>query len=303
MRRHIALALAALAAALSLACSATADKEQDFGAWWHDGKAELDGYKLQISRYGQTRTGHAVMVFVTEPFSASKRVKVDDPAKNPSDVVDVLKLNLVRDFQTGIYDYNTMVSTFSRTSDFSPVKVSFSSAEWCGHVYSELYFDPDAIRGQYLSYFEGETGPVQLTRPRDGISEDNLFILLRGLRTDFLEPGKSRSVDYLPGVLYSRLSHHPLAWTKATIARAKKSKKIKVPAGSFETSEYTVTSEDGRSGTFYIEEDYPHRIVKWSLDPDVSGELAGSARLKYWELHNEGDEKHLKEIGLANTVE
>jgi hypothetical protein len=300
MRRHIVLIVAAVAAALTVACAATAEQEQDFGAWWHDGKAELDGYRLQISRYGQTRTGHAVMVYVTEPFSASKRVKVNDAGKNPDDTIDVLKLNLVRDFQTGVYDYNTMVSTFVRTSDFTPVKVSFSSAEWCGHVYSELLFDPDAIRGSYTSYFEDESGPFELKRPRGGITQDNLFILLRGLRTDFLEPGKSRTVDYLPGVLYSRLSHHPLQWTRATIARAGDTQTVEVPAGSFETSQYTVTTDDGRTGTFFIEAAYPHRIVKWSLAPDVAGELSGSARLEYWKLHNEGDEKYLDEIGLGD---
>ncbi|MCH7549394.1 MAG: hypothetical protein IH969_07665, partial [Candidatus Krumholzibacteriota bacterium] len=129
----------------------------DFGSYWHDGKAELSGYRLKVSRYGQEREGHAVMIFVTEPFSDSKRVKVNDHTKNPSDVVDVIKLNLVRDFQTGIYDYNTMTSVFSRTSDFAPLKVTFSSAEWCGHVYGEQRFGEEELREKCFSYFEDET--------------------------------------------------------------------------------------------------------------------------------------------------
>src|SRR6266545_4351728 len=81
--------------------------DPDFDSYWHDGKAELDGYKFTISRYGQSRKGQGVLVYVTEPFSESKRVKVDDPTKNPADTFDAFKLNAVRDFQTGIYDYNT----------------------------------------------------------------------------------------------------------------------------------------------------------------------------------------------------
>jgi len=293
MRRNIAWIVAA-----ALAISASAAAAQDFDTWWHDGKAELDGYTLSISRYGQTRSGYAVMVFVTEPFSKSKRVKVNDYRKNPSDVVDVLKLNLVRDFQTGIYDYNTMVSTFVRSSDLTPVKLTFSSQEWCGQVYEELLFDPDRIRGSYSSYFEDESGPVDLTRPEGSVTEDNLFILLRGLRGDYLEPGQSKRVDYLPGVLYSRLSHHGLAWTKATIARAEKPRTVTVPAGTFEVFEYAVTIDGGRTGTFAVEAAYPHRIVEWSLDPDVSGRLTGSKRLEYWKLHGEGDESYLKDLGL-----
>src|ERR1041384_8212475 len=139
--------------------AATVFADLDFDSYWHDGKAELDGYNLSVSRYGQSRKGQGVLVYVIEPFSESKRVKTDDPNKNPADTFDAFKLNAVRDFQTGIYDYNTMVSAFVRSSDLTPVKISFSSAEWCGHVYEELLFYPNKIRGQYISYFEGETGP------------------------------------------------------------------------------------------------------------------------------------------------
>src|SRR5678815_4531164 len=80
--------------------------------------------------------GKAVLIFVTEDFSDSLRVKAD-PGKHPaSDVYPVLKLNFVRDFQTGVYDYNVMTSTFLKTeSGFAPAKVSFSAQEWCGHTY------------------------------------------------------------------------------------------------------------------------------------------------------------------------
>jgi len=270
----------------------------DFGAHWHDGKAELDGYRLVVSRYHEDRTGTAVMIFVTEPFSESKRVKVDDARANPADTFDALKLNLVRDFQTGIYDYNTMVSVFVRTETMEPVKVSFSSAEWCGHVYSEMVFAPKEIRGTYASYFEGESGPIVLGRPKGGVTEDELFIALRGLRGDFLAAGESRTVPYLPGCFYSRLAHHPPEWTQATIARMKEPQTVTVPAGTFATVLYDVRIADGRTGGFWIEGEYPHRIVKWSLPPDVSGELTGSKRLEYWKLHAEGDESWLKEIGL-----
>src|SRR5207249_3206702 len=86
----------------------------DFWSTWGDGKAELDGYALTQPRYGELRAGTAVLIFVTEDFSDSARVKAD-PGKHPaSDVYPVLKLNFVRDFQTGIYDYNVMTSTFAR---------------------------------------------------------------------------------------------------------------------------------------------------------------------------------------------
>jgi hypothetical protein len=285
---------------LSLLACASAAGADEFDSHWHDGLAELDGYRLVVSRYGEERAGTAVMIFVTEPFSESKRVKEERPPQNPRDTIDVLKLNLVRDFQTGVYDYNTMVSVFVRTSTFEPVKASFSSAEWCGHVYAEVTFQPRQIRGTYASYFEDESGPIVLERPKGGITEDELFIALRGLRQDFLPPGQQRTVAYLPGLFFTRLSHEPLRWTQAVIKRDAAPQKITVPAGTFATMLYDVRIGDGRTGGFWIETEYPHRIVKWSLPPDVSGELTGSKRLAYWKLHGEGDEKHLQDLGLSS---
>ena len=228
-------------------------------------------------------------VYVTEPFDESKRVKADNAEPG---TVDVLKLNLVRDFQTGIYDYNTMVSTFVRTRDLSPVKTSFSSAEWCGHVFEELLFFPGKITGFYNSYFEGESGAIKLDWPAGGVTEDNLWILLRGLRGEFLKPGESKTVPYLPGSFHSRLAHKPLAWSQADIAR-----------DSNEPNLYTIRIRDGRTGKFWIESEYPHRIRRWELLPDVSAELTGTLRVPYWQLHGNGDEQLLQKLGIRPTVE
>jgi hypothetical protein len=288
-----------LVATILILAPGPAAAEKGFGSWWYDGKAELNGYNLEVSRYGQTRVGHSVMIYVTEPFSESRRVKVDDHTKNPADTFGVLKLNLVRDFQTGIYDYNTMVSIFARDNTFEPVKLSFTSAEWCGHVYEELAFDEKRVHGNYFSYFDSESGVLDIGYPRGGVAEDNLFILLRGLREDYLQPGESRSVDYLPGVFHSRLAHEGMDWTKARISRSADTETVVVAAGEFDVFVYTIDIDGDRDGTFYIESAYPHRIVQWSLLPDIKGELAGSARLSYWGLNGEGQESYLEDIGLG----
>ena len=304
-------AVAALLAALALPSPApgAGDAEPTFESWWRDGRAELAGYHYHVSRYGEARTGQAVLITVTEPFSESKRVKVDDPAKNPADTFEALKVNLVRDFQTGIYDYNTMTSVFVRARDFALAKVSFSSAEWCGQVYEELIVGRGSARQSLRSYFEGESADRSLAWKPNGISEDQLFILLRGLRGAPLRPGESRSVPLLPSAIERRLVHRPLAWVDATIERAPKLETIAVPAGSFAADRYKVATTDAREGNFWIERAYPHRILRWSWTSKAtgdrraseameSGELAGSARLPYWELHGNGQETYLKELGL-----
>src|SRR5262245_38411317 len=103
----------------------------DFWAYWGDGQAELDGYSLTQRGYGQLHEGAAVFSDVTVDFSDSLRVKTDPRKHQKSDVYPVLKLNFVRDFQTGICDYNVLTSTFLKTeSGFAPAKVSFSAQEW-----------------------------------------------------------------------------------------------------------------------------------------------------------------------------
>ncbi len=308
------LAACALSGSAGAAAAARRAIEPDFSTYWHDGRAELDGYRLNVFRYGRPRVGRGVLVYVTEPFSESRHVKVDDPKKNPSDTFDALKLNLVRRFQTGIYDYNTMVSLFTKSADFMPVKITFTSAEWCGQVYEHLDFAGGRLSGRFDSYFEGESAERSLDVPRDAIAEDDLFILLRGLRGPYLKAGEKRTVPFLTSPFYRRLAHQGLMWSSATLERLASAETVRVPAGTFATDVYVVRTGDHRQGRFHVEHAYPHRIVRWSWKADAangqasplggtdSGELTGTERLQYWKLHDPGDEKHLAHLGLEPVM-
>lgn len=287
----------------------------EFGAHWQDGRAELNGYRYEVTRYGETRTGRAVLVYVTEPMSEVKRVKVDDPKRNPKDVFEALKVNFVRTFQTGIYDYHTMVSLFVRTRDLTPVKVTFSAAEWCGHVFEEMVYERHHLADRYASYFEGESDSKRLTLQENGICEEELLVKLRDFRGPWLKPGERRNVPFLPSSFRRRLAHRPLAWSTAKIERAGGAEAVRVPAGSFLAFRYTIRVQDGRQGTYWVEQAYPHRIVRWEWRPGSAaatggrgfgpgegcdkGELLGSTRLPYWQLNRNGDEKELRALGLS----
>lgn len=281
-----------------------------FDAVWHDGRAELDGYRYSIVRYGHPRKGQAVTIYVTEPWSESKRVKVEDASRDTADTFDVLKLNLVRDFQTGIYDYNTMVSVFTRTADLSPVELSLSSAEWCGHVYHKLRFQADGLQEDLWSYFEDESRSRRLESPADGVVEDALFILLRGLKGDYLSPGEKRTVPYLSGMLEDRLRHGTLEWTTAEISRSAEPAAVQVPAASVRNATlYVVQVSGGRTGRFWVEPLGRKRIVKWTwtgpgqdAEASETGELVGTLREAYWKLNGPGNEKYLRRLGIAPVI-
>lgn len=309
--RPLALALRALAprvlapralallAVAGLAAPSIAAADSPFWAHWSDGKAELNGYDLVQPRYGQLRTGKAVLVFVTEPFSRSRGVKVDRFDRSNPDHFTALKLNHVRDFPTGIYDYNLMTSVFvDPARDFAPVKVTFSSQEWCGHVFEEARFSPQpggegTASVAVNSYFEGETDTRTLPV---GQTEDALFIQLRGLMATTLA-AQPTSMTALPSAMMRRLRHvvagPGTVKTSWSAARA-----VTVPAGTFTVRGATWTRATGGTCTLDVEVAYPHRIIGWQCSDGEAAKLRGSTRLPYWQLHGPGDEKYLKELGF-----
>jgi hypothetical protein len=94
------------------------------------------------------------------------------------------------------------------------------------------------------------------------------------------------------------MAHRVPEWTRAEIHRRPDAETVEVPAGTFETMVYEVRVEGGREGSFHVETAYPHRIVAWSLLPDERGELTGTLRAPYWQLHDNGEESFLGELGL-----
>jgi hypothetical protein len=294
--------LKAIPSILALLCLTAPVPAQDFWTHWGDGRAELNGYALKQPRYGALRAGTAVLVFVTEDFSNSARVKADPGKHPPSDVYPVLKLNAVRDFQTGIYDYNVMTSSFLRVAPGWPVvKVSFSSQEWCGHVWHQIVPRDGKLSGLFHSYFDGEAdGADDLAFPKGGVLEDALPVLLRGWNGEYLKAGESRAVPFLPSLLWARLNHRPLEWTTAKIARAMSAQSVSVPAGRFEVAAYTVETADGRTLGFEIETAAPHRLIRQTGPDGEELALKGSTRLPYWQLNAPGGEQHLKAMGLGN---
>jgi hypothetical protein len=295
-----------------------------FWSHWGDGRAELAGYELTYSRYGEPRRGTAVTIFVTEPFSESRRVKHELPDVPESGVFQALKLNLVQDFPTGIYDYNLMTSTFvtleprAGRAAGTPAKVAFSSQEWCGQVYSQAWFGRDGLLLQAHSYFDGE-GDVEerLDYPSDGVAEDALFLWARGLAAPALSPGERREVRLLRSLELSRLDHLEPAWERATLERSAATERIRVPAGEFEVELMTVTVASvstrrryppgdaevdlpARRWSFFVERESPHRLIRWSRDDRVRADLLASDRLPYWTMNGPGLERALERLGLRS---
>lgn len=78
-------------------------------------------------RYGEEREGDEVMIFVTEDFSKRKQVKFYNPTDDVKDAMKVMKLNMPRNFVTGVYPYHTMLSVFTPVyADLNSPKITAS---------------------------------------------------------------------------------------------------------------------------------------------------------------------------------
>jgi hypothetical protein len=277
----------------------------DFWKRWGDGKGELSGYDLIIPRYGEPRKGVAVTVFVTETFSNSLRVKADPGVHPKSDEFPVMKLNLIEDFSTGIYDYNLLTSAFVALSAVngrppgSATKVAFSSQEWCGSVYGQLLFDSGAARWTGHSYFDGEADQLRTVAvPNEALSADAILIWARGFAAPLLAAGEKREVPLVRSIENARLLHKPIEMLKATLTRDASPSRIAVPAGSFEVDRRTAQISGGSTWTIWVETAEPHRIVQWESSDGEKASLLASDRLEYWNMHGEKDQPALTKLGL-----
>ena len=310
-RRSIVGAFAALAVLLcgtvtqAQSVDAAPTFDQAFWNHWSDGQAELAGYDLTFSRYGESRQGSAVAIFVKEKFSNELRVKAD-PGRHPeSDTFPVMKLNLVQDFSTGVYDYNLMTSAFVALQPVNghpagtPTKITFSSQEWCGLVHGQYLINENAIDYALHSYFDGEADQRrELPLTGNGLIEDALLLWARGFTGPTLDPGEQVTQPMLRGLQYTRLNHEPPRWRDTTLRRAAESEQITVPAGTFTVERYTAAIQNGRTWTIHVEQAAPHRIIKWTTSDGQQAELTGVTRMKYWQMNQNKFREAVKELGL-----
>ena len=260
-----------------------ADQISDY---WFNG-AEISSFELSQSRYGETHPGHAELVFVTEPFLTEKQVKNES---GKGEATDVLKLNSLTTYNTGIYSYRTMTSTF-RPIDLEKfphaLKSSTSVQDWCGQAFQQYNLRKNGWSVEIRSYFE-EPGDQDLTLP-EAFLEDELWITLR-LDPKSLPTGET---EIIPGALYTRYSHGDSKPTKVT---AKLSE-------SGETSTYSLQYPTlDRNLTITFDNAFPHVIREWT-DKSPSGTTKAVLKkrlmhIPYWNLKKVKDSERRKELGL-----
>lgn len=250
--------------------------DHDFNAYWYAGLAEISTYDVTQQRYNEERPAEQVNVFVTEDLSRSKQFKLDDPASASDDRVPVLKLNAIRRFHTGIYDYSIMSSVFSPVSGAAALKTTCTIQDWCGQVFFQTNLQPDAMRLRGFSYFETE-GDTDESLPIT-LLEDELWNRIR------LDPAKIPvgRVRILPSVVHARLRHRKAQPEEAHITLQHE--------GDAQVLRLNYSGA-WRSLAIRFEASPPHRILGWE-EIGEKGSLLSKATLKavrrsaYWAEHD-----------------
>lgn len=273
---------------------------QAFKDYWYQGKAEISRYQLTQARYGEIHEGDAVMIFVTEDFLAEKQVKHEfgSDAAYP-----ILKLNATRNFNTGLYPYSLMTSTFTKVDFAKPetTKVTFSGQEWCGHVFMQVNRRANHFQVQHFSYFQAE-GDKQKTLPLTAM-EDDIWTQIR-IAPNTLPRGE---IQILPSLLFSRLLHKPYQALKANASLGETTNTKFAPQPFYR---YTLDyAELGRKLEIYFEKQAPYKILGWqevyrSGFGSQAKELVTTAiktheiSSAYWSKNRNQDRGLRRELGL-----
>ncbi len=269
---------------------------------WDDGKAELNAYDATYRRYGVLRPFTAYHIVVKEDFSRRQLVKAD-PGHDPADLVAVLKLNQVFNFQTGIYSYHQMASTFYDRTSMDLLKFTLTSNEWCGNTFKEYTRRNGEASLHVHAYWDNQAEATYvLPLGPDVVLYDQLPLWVRSLPQLV---GASRALRLVPGQVESKGPRPDII--KATL-RCAGEESVPTPAGTFMTLRWELSptggggaAGDGVHDVYWTVRDFPYLLVAWDKADGSTYRLKWTQRLPYWQLNRPGDEKYLLGSGATTA--
>ena len=270
-------------------------------SYWSQGKAEVNVYKVSQNRYQENHSGQLVSVFVTEDFLTNKQVKNEYYVSENS--TWILKNIQLKKVTTGVYDYSLFNSVFTpidRSNFPKSLKVSASSQEWCGTIYTQfnLILNSD-YKVEHRSYFEKE-GDIA-TRIKSSYLEDEVFTVLR-MNPLLLPLG---TVQLIPPANYIQLKHLQIQSYKAFTSLIPYTKKEL--SGSNLMEYKIVYPQLKRSINIVFENKAPYKIMGWfeKFPSSFDGKLRTTSvilktqkMLPYWKQNSLKDKKLREELGL-----
>ena len=255
-------------------------------AFWYAG-AEVNRYELNQNCYGEQHSGHCEWIFVTEPFDRQQQVK-DERAEAAS--INVLKLNALRRFHTGLYSYRSMVSTFQPVNmeDYPhSLKSNASIQDWCGQTFQQINRQAQGWQLRMFSYFQ-RMGDRELPLA-NAYLEDALWLRIR------LNPEKLPLGEFaiIPGAFHCRIAH---LQPQALPAEARLHK------GTTLWTYSLVYQNHDRELTVDFDADFPHIIRSWQTRSQQGTTTAVLRKrwmhCNYWEYNQPQDRRLRRKLDL-----
>ena len=270
-------------------------------SYWSQGKAEVNVYEVSQNRYRENHSGQLVSVFVTEDFLTNKQVKNEYYVNKNS--TWILKNIQLKKFTTGVYDYSLFNSVFTpidRNKFPKSLKVSASSQEWCGTIYTQFNLNLNSeYKVEHRSYFEKEGD--RTTRIKSSYLEDEVFTVLR-MNPLLLPLG---TVQLIPPANYLQLKHLQIQSYKAFTSLIPYNEKEF--SGSNLMQYKIVYPQLKRTIRIVFENKAPYKIMGWfekfpsSFDGKfrtTSVILKTQKMLPYWKQNSLKDKQLREELGL-----
>ncbi len=241
---------------------------------WDDGAAQYAVYDAKWQRYERLNPGRVCMLVVKEPWLAAQDVKSEDSSAGD---FDVLKFNLIRDVNTGVYTYEQMSSVFARRATGALRKYATASLEACGLTTAQM------TKGKLDTHsYWGDQADRQVSWPDGAIPEDALPLYLRGI----LKGELPKTLLVFPSLM---AGHLPLLEAVKFDVRRKPGVKVKTAAGTFETTEINLTYGE-EVLTFQFSNEPGHVLVRYHDSFGTEYTLAKVERMPYWRRNAPKDE-------------
>ena len=270
-------------------------------SYWSQGKAEVNVYEVSQNRYRENHSGQLVSVFVTEDFLTNKQVKNEYYVNKNS--TWILKNIQLKKFTTGVYDYSLFNSVFTpidRNKFPKSLKVSASSQEWCGTIYTQFNLNLNSeYKVEHRSYFEKEGD--RTTRIKSSYLEDEVFTVLR-MNPLLLPLG---TVQLIPPANYLQLKHLQIQSYKAFTSLIPYNEKEF--SGSNLMQYKIVYPQLKRTIRIVFENKAPYKIMGWfeKFPSSFDGKLRTTGvilktqkMLPYWKQNSLKDKQLREELGL-----
>ena len=246
--------------------------------WLDQGKAEFNVYDATVIRYGHPREATITHVWVKEPWDAKRGIKWDGEGQGDFEVV---KLNQIISYQTGLYRYEQAWSGFWKRGTAGLVKWSLSHHEGCGNTFKQARIAHGKADYVHFSYFEGEgDGRREIDVPAGAVFYDELPLKLRLTAAHGLTDPVT--LPLFPTVIHSKAG--PMEPAPATIRQTRR--------GRGEV-EFEVQHAGGTDRLVY-ETKIPFKLLRWKQADGGKLTLRKSLFTDYWNQTRPGDEKLLE---------